>query len=136
MSAHGIDVFNIEFWRSGPPQLVHEQVQTHTRPGADGIGQTKLGQWGRPFSSTIEMHFSSFANALLGYGNFTLIVGTGPVQVKYGQVNYLATFGHMYLVDTASLESCSAHPRLKGPGYDYIGGGRVVLTIQMTPFRP
>lgn len=136
MSAHGIDIFNFEFWRSGPPQLVHEQVVTHTRPGADGIGQTKLGQWGRPFSAELDADFATYGEAMAVYGLLTQIVGTGPVPLKYNQINYMNTFGHLYLVDGVQLIRCKRMNRLIGPGYDFIGGSRLTVSIQLTPFRP
>lgn len=133
MSAHGVDVFNFEFWDGAAPALTQEQVTTHTRPGANGVGQTLAGVWERSFEAVLTADYNSYLSAMVGFNLMRFIVGTGPVQVKYNNINYLGTFGHLYFVDRVTMVSCKVHPRLIGPTYSFIGGARLRVRFRMTP---
>lgn len=137
MSAYRIvasnGVLNFELWRGPPPGLVHERVQGHTRPGADGVGQQKLGRYGVPFEATLTADFNSHAKALATIPLLQSLIGAGPIKLVYDTIDYAARFRTAYLVDEAEPLSCKAHVRLRGPGYNYAPGSRLVVRVVMTP---
>lgn len=134
--AHSIGNLTFRFWRGTSPQLVQQQITSHTRPGADDVGKIKNGIYGQPFQSTLVEHFSSFAAGEVFIPNyFNLVDSLGPVAVVYNNINYQAVHGHLYYVDACQIVSHKAHPRLMGPNYDYIGGSEMIVQFTLTPFK-
>ena len=135
VSPHRIDVFNFEFWRGTQPVLPFQNVTTHVKPGTDGVGQIRSGFWGASFTSELEAHYPNYAGAMLGFFLIGQVIGTGPVNIRYNDREFLGDFGVRYFVDDVKLKVCEGVPRLIGRDYDYIGGGRLVVDVKLTPHK-
>lgn len=133
MSAHKIDIYSFEFWREGPPVLVTEQVDVHTRPGADSVGLQRIGEWHGRFRSILVAHRASYALAMSDYSQMRTLVGQDSKAITYNGLAYQAVFSHRYYVVGLELLACRVKPRLKGPGYDFVGGAELTVAFSFVP---
>ena len=133
MSAHAIDVFNIEFWRGEPPALVQNQVTHHTRPGVDGVGMQNVGLWHPPTEAVVEIVYQTFAQADVGYNALRLLPGQGHVHVKWNNIDYQAAYGHRYFVTGVEKVRVKSVVRAQGPTYSYAPATWLVARVQLQP---
>lgn len=134
MADHFIDIFSFQFWRSAPPRTVQFQGESFTRVGEPIIGKIYTGKRGLPFDVVVEEDFSSYGYAMSHIPLYHAIPFTGPVRVIYNRIDYMAVFNHLYFIDGVEILECKALPRLIGPNYDYVGGARMSVRWQMTPY--
>lgn len=134
MSAHRVDVFNFEFWHGPPPGLAYEHGSSFNRPGADGVGQQRLGKWGDQFEVELVSWWNSYQSALQAIPLMQSIVRTGWVLVTYNSVNYFYEFAHGYFVDVVEPLHCQKVLRLVGPGINLINGAELITRFTMTPY--
>lgn len=131
---HKIHEFTFQFWRSPPPITVHYQSESFTRLGVDGIGKVRTGKRGRQFEAVVEEHAQFYWLAMSVIPQYHALPQTGPKRIVYNGIDYYDTFNHLYLVDNVEIVECQAVPRLTGPGYDFIGGARIVSRWLLTPY--
>lgn len=134
MASHYIDIYSFQFWRSPPPATVQFQGESFTRLGEPIVGKIQTGKRGQQFQVITEEDFISYAYAMSFVPLYHALPFTGPKRVIYNNIDYLATFNHLYFIDTVELVECRAMPRLIGPGYDFTGGARLQVKWVMTPF--
>lgn len=138
MAVHSITdtdptTYNFEFWRGDPPNLPSEQIVSHTRPGADGVAQQKLGSVGPPITAQLVSHWSTYAAALAIIDNYFALVGKGLVIVVYNNVNWNTDYSVKFWVNRIRFLSCQAHPLLMGTDYAYSNGAELVTEWTLTP---
>lgn len=133
MSAYGIDVFNFEFWAGPPPVVPTPKIIESHRPGADGVAQQIIGTWGDTFEASLTSHWASQLAAITGHAFMKLIIGTGPVPIKYNYINWSSMYGVLFHVDAVEPVSLRSVPRLIGPNYDYVGGAILITKWTLTP---
>lgn len=134
MAVHYIHIYSFQFWRSPPPTTVQYQGESFTRLGEPLVGKVMTGKRGLPFEAVTEEDFVSYAFAMSFVPLYHALPFTGPVRVIYNNIDYLATFSHLYHVDAVELVECKSMPRLVGPGYDFAGGARMTVKWRMTPY--
>lgn len=133
MSAYRVYTFDFEFWRGPAPGLTYEHGSTFTRPGADGVGQQRLGRWGDTFEVELVGWASSYRVALDVIPAMHAIVRTGWVTVVYNDVNYASVYGHAYFVDRVEPVHCQKVLRLVGPNINSVNGAELTVRFTMTP---
>jgi len=133
MSAYGIDIFNFEFWDGPPPPVPTTKVIESHRPGASGVAQQIIGAWGDTFDVNLRSHWAGQLPAVNAYALMKLIIGTGPVPVKFNYINWSSMYGVLYHVDNVDLVALRSVPRLIGIGYDFIGGAILTTKWTLTP---
>lgn len=134
MTTHSIGGKTFWFWREGPPQLTHDRVSVHARPGADDVAIQLVGDRGEPFQSVLVGRYVSYALALADYSDMRVVLPGLGHQVVYNGINYQGVFNHRYYVLAVDMVSCKVKPRMLGPGYDYIGGAELTVRIEMVPY--
>lgn len=133
MAAHGIDVFDIEFWNGPAPEFAQPVIESHTRPGVWGTYQVNNGVKGQAFEVTLKHVVDSYVNANLLLAQWNTLVGIGPVQIKYNGINYLGTYGHLYSLDRILSRHAYATVGAIGPNYFYPFGGVAKMRCVLTP---
>lgn len=132
MSDHQIaGLYNFEFWRGTPPPLIGQNVSVHTRAGADGVGEQKLGKWHEPIVCQLESHFPSYLLALNTLPLYFALRGAGLVDVIYNLVNWQA-FNVRFYVDRVEFVRCQSAVRLIGPNYNYASGAKLITEWTLT----
>jgi len=133
VSAHGIDIFNFEFWQGPAPALPQNKTVAHHRPGADDVALQLLGSWADPFSVVLTSHHASLAAAVETYNLMRAVVGTGWLPVKYADLNYTGLFSVGY--HALAVEQLHTHTSvlLIGPGYSYSSGGVLITRWDLQP---
>lgn len=134
-NAHRLHDLPVAFWRGDQPDLAHQRTVSQTRAGANGIGRTLVGRFGRRFTAELEFHSASYAGALAVLPAVMNLTGRGPVEVVYNRVPlWLAPYRHNFLVTSARLVSCTRRVRIIGPNYNFAGGTAVVIAVELEPF--
>lgn len=134
MSKFRIHTFAFEFWEGPPPLLVQEQGSAFTRPGADGVGQQKLGKWCESFEATLTGWAASYGDALRAIPQLLGLVRVGHVRVIYNDVDYETVFQHRYFVDAVHPVNCQSVVRQYGPSINRTNAGELVVRFVLTPF--
>ena len=134
MAKHFIDVYSFQFWRSPPPATVQYVGESFTRVGEDVIGKVRTGKRGKPFEAVTDEDFASYQQAMGFIPLYHALPFTGPKRIIYNQIDYMAVFNHLYFIDAVEILECRAMPRLTGPNYDFVGGARISVRWQMTPY--
>jgi len=133
MAAHGIDVYDFEHWIGPAPEFAQPQVENHTRPGTWGTYQVQTGVKGRQFERELRHVFSTYLEAQAALAFWNTLVGVGPLQLKYNNVNYAGIYGHLYSVDRIIEPDAYALNGALGPTYYYPFGGVAKMRIVLTP---
>lgn len=133
MSAHGIDVFNFEYWDGQPPTVPQQHAMAYTRPGAADVSVQLLGIWGDQFEVVLTSHWPSTLAATVGYNTMRLVVGTGWLTCKYANLNYTGLYGVGYHALNVTQVDLRVAALLKGPGYTYTNGGILVTRWTLQP---
>lgn len=133
MAAHGIDIFDIEFWNGQAPGFAQADIESHTRPGTVGTYQINRGVKGKPFEVQVRHILPTYVDANAMLRALYLLPGTGPVQVKYNFINYLGIYSHLYTVDQVMEGTAKALGGAIGPTYFYPFGGEVSARLVLTP---
>ena len=77
--------------------------------------------------------FSTYVEAQAALATWNTLIGIGPVQVKYMNVNYLGVYGHLYSVDQMLERDAYALNGALGPSYYYPFGGVARIRVVLTP---
>ena len=133
MSVYGIDIFNFEFWEGPPPPVPTPKVIESHRPGATGVAQQIIGTWGDTFDAKLTAHFANQLAAITAHAMMKAVIGTGPMPVKYNNINWSGMYGVVYHVDDIQLVSLRSVPRILGPTYDFPGGAILITKWTLTP---
>lgn len=131
--AYQVDQWGFVRWLGSPPRLVSEHVALFTKPGQPGVSAQLMGEYGEPFDAELHAAFATQALAAVAEQNYRFLVGSSPVVVVHNAKNYWTIHGHLYLILRAEVTDVRCHPRLMGPGYDYIGGWLVRSRWTMQP---
>lgn len=122
-----------QFWRGDPPQIIHQQVASRARPGADDVSIQRLGKWGQPFESILTSHWANYIQALTAKAFYFQIPGLEKCDIVYNNVNFGMSFGVQYYVESVRFLSARANILLKGPGYQFIGGTELITAWTFQP---
>lgn len=134
-NAHRVHDFPVAFWRGDQPDFSHQRVTSHTRAGANAVGRTLVGRWGRRFTAELELHAATYNAALAVVPTLMELTGRGPVNVIYNRRPlWLAPYRHLFLITDVRLQHTRAMPRILGPNYNYAGGAAVVVSVEFEPF--
>ena len=134
-NAHRLGPLPVAFWRGDQPQFAHQRTVSHTRAGANGIGRTLLGRWGRRFTSELEFHSATYPTGLAVITAVLNMTGRAPQQVVFNRVPlWVSPFRHNFLVTSARLVRATKRVRIIGPNYNFPSGTAVVIAIEFEPF--
>jgi len=133
MSAHGIDIFNFEYWDGPPPSVPSKKMLSYNRAGAVNVSLQYVGKWSDPFEVTLTSHYSSLTNAVAGYNLMLQVIATGWLAVKYADQNYTGLFSVGYHALDIQQTDLRKAAYLIGPGYAYANGGRLVTRWTLQP---
>lgn len=131
--SYAIDSFTFVRWFGQPPQLVTNHVRIQTKLGQNGISAQATGIHGDPFDFEAETALADQSQVAALENAYRSLVGSSPVVVIHNGNNYFTTYGHKYLVLDVKITQTKRHPRLIGPGYDYIGGWLLRSRWQLLP---
>jgi hypothetical protein len=128
-----IGTYGFTKWDGPPPQLVKQHIQRFTKLGQAGISALALGIHGDPFQVTLDAKFSSQANAMVAEAGYRTLIAAAPQVVTFNGVNYSTAHSHTYLVESVETVSFKRHPRLIGPGINYLHGWILKSRWQLIP---
>jgi len=123
---------NFEFWNGEQPPVIHEQVVSFTKPGANGVGQQKVGRHHPAIQSTLTSIWPDYANAIAALAVYRQVPGSGLCDVVYNFVSWSA-FSIGFYVDAVELVECQRRPLWVGPDFTYYGAGELVTRWTLTP---
>jgi hypothetical protein len=128
VASHKIHIFDF-INLSQPPELVMEQLATHTRPGANGVTIHRLGIWAQPFQITSRAGAASLAEAYNFYNAYLALVGAAPVGITWARLPFDLTF-HRFYVTSVKLQRCDTILFGFGPDGAYFAEVDCVWTLQ------
>lgn len=129
-----VGAYGFDLWDGPPPALAQEQIATHTRPGADGVGQLKLGSWAPTTEAVLLADFTTFTAADAMFAFWATLPDQDPLPVRWNNIEYFNAYGHLHHVDAVEKLQVQRHVRLTGPGYDYVGGARIAAKFVFTAY--
>ena len=134
MASHFIEAYEFHLWRSPPPRMVQYQGESFTRVGCPIVGKVNTGKRGLQFEVLLDGDFQTLQLAQAAARLDHTLPFTGPKRLIYDGVDYFATHGHLYFVDTVEVVQCKAMARLIGPNYNFSNGARLSTRWVLTPF--
>lgn len=111
MAVNSIGSFNfvvLSGVRPGQPlEFEQPELELRQRPGVDGTGLVDLGTKGQPFPVRTLVDVSTYLAGLQLLKLYVAVVGTGPLVVVHGGVNYHDRFRTKYDVLRVTPVRCS-----------------------------
>jgi hypothetical protein len=133
MASFLIGMFDFEFWDGPAPAIPTRRIVVTHQPGVSGVSHQALGVWADSFSTVLTSHHATSDLAAARYWLLTDLIGAGPQQVAYNDMNWSGVYGVGYNVESIELIDIRSAIILIGPGYSYPGGASLVTRFTITP---
>ena len=123
---------NFEFWNGEPPPIIHEQIVNFTKPGADGVGEQKIGRHHRPIEAVLTSIWQDYATAMGALAAYRQVPGAGVCGITHNFLDWSA-YNIGFYIDAVEFVDCQARPLWQGPDFTYYGAGELVTRWTLTP---
>ena len=131
--AYIIDAYEFEFWDGPAPVVPTRKLIVSHQPGVSGVAHQLLGTWGETFSVVLTSHHATSDAAVVRWWLLTDLIGAGPKQVSYNNMNWSGVYSTCYNIESIELIEIRSAIILIGPGYSYPSGASLVTRFTMTP---